>query len=406
MLIVLQKYREGRWINLLSLLMTPYVCIVFINNFFIYRMGFYRISDNVLIMFLMAFIAFFLGTLIFKVRANVHNEIDNELILKRYDINKIKMYLYLVGVLGLIETFIYYRQGLVFSVDVDSEGVMGNGPIGHLLLSSFSVLPIYFLYWTYNKKVTDLIPVILIIIVAFSSLIKYNVIGPVITLFIFVSIYRQSLLKKGAFILCLCVFLLFVGNYAFGFLIAGSDVDPTFYLGHFWAYFAGSAIYDNYLFTTGVNFDHDIFYKLLMFLFALPNMFFQKFFDERYFQQEILPMNDISNFGEQSNILDVIGYLYPYRGDVFDIILLLIVVFLTGVLFSFIYYYTYRQSSFNTFLANFLTYFVFLCFYSPFFVLPAPWEIIIWALILPSLFLKRKRIHNKYKYKSYEKNRV
>ena len=390
LLIVYQKHREGRWLNLISLLMAPYVVIVFFNNYFIYKLGFYKVSDDVILMLLMAFVAFFLGTLIFNPKMPSYSESKSKEILQRYDIRKIRIFLYIVGLLGLLEAIYYYRSGVIFNDNVDSEGVMGNGPMGHLLLSSYSVLPIYFLNWTYSKKKVDLIPILLIILVAFSSLIKYNVLGPIITLFIFISIYKQTLLKKAGIVLVLCVFLLFVCNYALGFAIAGSDVDPVFYLGHFWAYFAGSTIYDNYIFTSGIRVDVDIFYKLMTFFFALPNMFLLKLYDKTFFVHKGQGMQPISDFAESSNIVDVIGYLYPSKGDVFDIVLFLIVIFLTGVLFSFIYKSILRNNScFNTFIANFLTYFVFLCFYAPFFVLPAPWEICVWAIFLPFFFLKR-----------------
>lgn len=396
-LIVFQRHREGRWLNLVSLLMTPYVVIVFFNNYFVYKIGFYKISDDVILMLLMAFAAFFLGTLVFKCKAKPYSEDNNKVILQRYDIKKIRWFLYIAGILGIMEAVYYYRSGVIFNNDVDSEGVMGNGPIGHLLLATYSVLPIYFLYCTYSKKKVDLIPVLLIILVAFSSLIKYNVLGPIITIFIFVALYKKSMLKKAGFILLLCVFILFICNYAVGFAIAGSDVEPAFYLGHFWAYFAGSTIYDNYIFTSGIRVDIDIFYKLMTFLCALPNMFFLKIFDFTLFVHKGQDMRPISDLAESSNIVDVIGYLYPSRGDVSDIMIFLIVIFFTGVLFSFIYKTILNSNSyFNTFIANFLTYFVFLCFYAPFFVLPAPWEICVWAIFLPFFFYKRTPKVKKY----------
>lgn len=396
-MIVFQRYREGRWLNLISLLMVPYAIIVFFNNFFVYKLGFYKISDNVIAMLLMAFVAFFLGTLTFKYEPKPYAEDNNTTILQRYDLKKIKRFLYIVGILGVLQAFLFYKQGVFLSDIDDSEGLMGNGPIGHLLLASYSVLPIYILYWTYNKTIEGLIPILLILLVAFSSLIKYNVLGPVITIFIFISLYRKSLLKKASLGMILFVVLIFISNYALGFAISGSDVDPKFYLGHFWVYFAGSTIYDNNIFTTGIRVDYSIFYKLMTFFFALPNLFIKKLFGESLFPHEGQDFRDISDFGEDSNIVDLIGYLYPSKGDGMDIVLFLLVVFFTGVLFSFLYKKSLSSKShFNTFIANFLTYYVFLAFYAPFFVLSAPWEIIIWALILPPLFYKRKLKTNQY----------
>lgn len=392
-LILFQRYREGRWLNLISLLMTPYVLIVFLNNFYFYKFGFYKISDNVLLMLLWAFAAFFIGTLPIKYKVVQHTENKNIAMLQKYDIRKIRWFLYFVGIVGILKAFLLYRQGIFLNeMADDSEGIMGNGIVAHMLLATYSVLPIYFLNWTYNKTIKDLIPVILILIVAFSSLIKYNVIGPIVTLFIFVSLYRSTLLKTASIVMISLVIILFVANYALGFAISDSEVDPFFYLVHFWKYFSGSVIYDNYIFTTGIRVDTSIFYKLMTFVFTLPNMFLNKLFDERLFPHVGQDLRDVSNFGEQSNVVDAIGYLYPSKGDVSDIITFFIVVALTGLLFSYLYKICLERSvSFNTFIANFLTYFVFFSFFSQYATLTNPWEIVIWALIIPHLFYKVKR---------------
>lgn len=395
LLIVYQKHREGRWLNLISLLMAPYVIIVFFNNYFVYKLGFYKISDDVIVMLLMAFVSFFCGTLLFKSKHKPHSEENNLIILEHYNINKIKWFLYIVGIAGLIKAIILYREGVFLNEDADSEGIMGNGIVAHMLLASYSVLPIYFLNWTYNKKIKELIPVILVLIVAFSSLIKYNVIGPVVTLFIFVSLYRASLLKKASLVMISFVTLFFVSNYMLGFVIAGvsSEVGPDFYIGHFWKYFSGSVIYDNYIFTTGIRVDTSIFYKLMTFIFALPNMFLGKFFDETYFPHVGQEMRDVSNFGEESNVVDAVGYLYSSKGELSDILLFVIVFLCIGMFVSYLYKRNMeKQTKYSVFLPNFLTYFVFLSFFAPFYVLSNPWEILVWALILPPFFIKSKNI--------------
>lgn len=399
LILLYQKHREGRWFNLLSIFMFPYLVIVFFNNFIFYKIGFYKISDQVLIMILCAFLAFFLGTLFFRYKSTSYDEVNNIKLLNQYNFKAIKNFLYITGVLGLCECYVLYRRGLIFNSDGDLEGVMGNGPIGHLLLASYSVLPIYFLYWTYHKKKTDLLPIILVLIVAFSSFIKYNILGPVITLFIFVCLYKKSILKKSLIIFSIFIIFFFVANYAIGFALVGSEVPTQFYFSHFWAYFSGSVIYDDYIFTDGVRVGVNIFYKITTFICALPNMFFNKILNETFYVYDLIPMRNISTFGESSNIVDIVGYLFPSHGDPIEIFWFLLIFFITGILFSYIYCKVCERRQFSPFLANFLTYFIFLDFYSPFFVLSAPWEIIIWATILPNLFKKHKT-------KNHESNRV
>ena len=80
-MIVIQTKREGNFINLASLLMAPYIAFVFINNFFFYKRGFYKISDAVLLMILSAFVCFFIsGLMIFPGEFPKIYEEDNELI--------------------------------------------------------------------------------------------------------------------------------------------------------------------------------------------------------------------------------------------------------------------------------------------------------------------------------------
>lgn len=389
-----QWKRERRWVNLLSLLIVPYIVIVVVNNLIIYRFGFYEINNNVLIMLSCAFIVIFLGTLPFKFPIANHSEQNNKEILKSYNFKAVKIFLYIVGVLGLSKALILYRQGILFNADNDFEGIMGTGPIAHLLLASYSVLPIYFLNWTYNRKLKDIIPVILILLVAFSTMIKYNTIGPIISLFIFVCIYRKSIFKKAITGFAIIILFVFIANYAIGFALLGVEVESTFYLVHFWKYFAGSLINDNYIFSSGINVGVGIFDKFMIFIFALPNMFINKISGMTFYPYDMLSWHDypVSDFGEMSNVTDVFGFLYPSKGDFSEIILFMIAIFIVSILFS--YFYTKvisKQNTFCPFIAIMLTYFVALDFYSPFFVLAGPWEILMWALIIPSLFRVRDK---------------
>lgn len=361
-------------------------------------MGFYKIDNDVLLMLTAAFTVFFLGTLPYNFRVYQFTNYDNNSLLNTYNIKLIKKFLYIVGFLGILQALYYFRQGIFLNPNSDVEGIMGNGPIGHLLLASYSVLPIYFLNWTYKRNIRDLIPVLMVLIVAFSSFIKYNIIGPVIIIFIFVCLYKHSIEKKAILWVSFFVIFFFISNYAIGFIISGSEVSSNFYIAHFWKYFAGSLIYDNYIFTSGCRVDISIFYKIMSFWFALPNMFISKIFGVELFPPAWGPgMKEVSNFGEESNVNDVFGYLYPSKGDFGDVLWYLIVIFLTSIFFSYLYIRKCNdRKKYSPFIAAFLTYFLFLDFFSPFFVLSGPWEILIWALLLPQFFRKRRHVKMKY----------
>ncbi len=110
-IVLYQRLREGRWFNLLSLFMGPYIIIVFFNNLLVYKLGFFLISDEVLLMLSSAFIVFFLGTLPFKFKIYKFTENNNIEICSRYNIKAIRIFLYIVGILGIIKIILLNSQG-------------------------------------------------------------------------------------------------------------------------------------------------------------------------------------------------------------------------------------------------------------------------------------------------------
>lgn len=185
-LLIYAEYKiERRFVNLFSIFGFPYLFLVIVNNFVVYQTGFYKISDAVLLMVLSALVFFFIGMLLAypKLYTNI-GDVEDGKMLSFYNIKAMTIILYLIGTIGLLKVGYLYLTGAFSVVNIDdAEGVMGNGIVGHLLIFSYSILPIVFLYWTYHpKKFYYFIPVLMIVIVAFSSLIKYNVIGVVVTL--------------------------------------------------------------------------------------------------------------------------------------------------------------------------------------------------------------------------------
>lgn len=384
--------------------MAPYAVLVFLNNFFMYKIGFNKIEDEVLVMLLLTFICFFFGglpTAPDKV-PKIYEE-DNKIRFERYNIKRMTNILLLIGLISFIKL-------IYLCLNADSyeswDGAMGNGIVGHLLLLAYSILPIVFLYWTYNKKKKKCIIAVLMIIVAtFSTFIKYNVLGLAVSIFIFVLIYKKSMLKKAVMVLVSFTIIAFVGNYAISFFINNESVSSAFYLNHFWVYCSGSIINANNVFLEGMNVEVTLLYKLATFLFALPNMFFQKFLGERFFPYMLMEFNGIGELAEQrTNVLDAISYLYPSKGDILDIIIFAFFILAIGFLFSNIYMNSKkRKEGFNTFVCNFMTFFVFFSFFGTFYINSGPWEILVYSLIIPRLFIRKKKRQNG---ELYEENTV
>lgn len=398
LMVMIQYKREKNVVNLVSLLIMPYFVLVFFNNFFFYRLGFYKITDRVLWMILASFVAFFIGScLVAPSKTPVIFEEDNEERYEKYNIRAMTNALLLIAIVGLAKVVQLVIQGQ-FSGDRfnDAEGLMGSGLVGHLLLVSYSILPIVFLYWLDHKKeITCLIATILIIGVTFTSLVKYNVIGVVVGLFIFTTMYKKSLLRRGVILMLSIVIVIFVGNYFLGFYLRDVNVASSFYINHFWVYASGSPIYDDYIFDPGINTDLSIGYKMMTFLMAFPNMFIKRIFGGDglfpHLKKSFLPIG--VNYGQVSNVTDAFGYLYPAKGNVYEQILYFIVIFMLGLVFSHAYMKgKMKRAYFNTFVVNLITYFVFFSFFGTFYINPGPWEMLIYSAIVPSLFLRETNI--------------
>lgn len=390
-LILIQHNREKNWINLISVLTAPYAIFATLNNFVFTKFGFYEISEKTFLMLGFSFVIFYVGGLVFNVNVRRQHEEFNSQILERYNLKKMTRLLYIIAAFGLIKLVLAVLSG-AFSMEAISgaEGLMGGGLVGHLLLLSYSVVPIVFLAFLEEKKVSYLIPVLLIAAITFASLIKNNIIGLVMSIFLFVTRYKKSVIKKAVIICLGLIVAVFLGNYFLTFFISKSDVASTFYRNQLFVYCSGSMINDNMIFTSGIRVDTSFTYKLMTALLGLPNMFITFIFGTPAFPFEALNEMPVGNvYGQTSNVVDSFGYFYPSRGDIFDIFIYGIFVLIIGFIFSYVYYKaSYSKKGFNVFICNFMTYFVAFSFFGTFYILPAPWEILIYSLIVPNIFYK------------------
>lgn len=397
LIVLFQYWREHNIMNCVSILIVPYIIIVFLNKVIFEKLGFNKISDEVLLLLITSFISFFIGSMIATPNTiPIICEEDNELRYEKYNISAMANFVIILGIIGTIKLVQLILTGSFRTNFDEMEGVMGNGIVGHLLLVTYALVPILFLYWIDHKKeIKCIIAVLLIVSVTFSTFVKYSVIGIIVSIFICTTIYKKSLLKKSVLAMVSIVVIVFVANYLIGFVLRNIKVDNTFYLNHFWIYAGGSVLYDNGIFNGAVTNEQSILYRLCIFLFALPNMFIKKLDNGiGIFQHIKKPFISIgSGYGMQSNVVDALGYLFPYKHGVIEIMLYYILLFVFGFFFTRIYIKSKRNSKyFNIFVVNFLTYFVFFSFFGTFYINSAPWEILIYSAIVPCLFLKRSDI--------------
>lgn len=392
-LILIQHNREKNWINMISVLTVPYAIFATANNFLFIKMGFYEISDKTFIMLGCSFVIFYVGGFGFNVNVQRQNEEYNSQILERYNLKKMIRLLYFIVACGVVKLALAVLSG-AFSMEAISgaEGLMGRGVVGHLLLVSYSVVPIVFLAFLEDKKISYLIPVLLIAAITFASLIKNNIIGLIMSIFLFITRYKKSVMKRAVVVCMGLIVAVFLGNYFLTFFISKSDVASTFYINQLFVYCSGSMINDNLIFTSGIRVETDLIYKLMTALLGLPNMFISKISGASAFPFESLKEMPVGNiYGQTSNVVDSFGYFYPSKGDLMDLVLYGIFVFIIGSIFSCIYYKaSFSKKGFNVFICNFMTYFVAFSFFGTFYILPAPWEILIYSLIVPNIFYKSR----------------
>lgn len=382
-----------------GLIAIPYLIIIVVNNIFAVKLGFYKVSDKVIRMLLIALIMFFIGSRYIYIKRNLANEtqedIDNK-IKNKFASIKIKNYLIYTIVFEILISIrlimIVFKNGIGWLSDDTNEGYLMTGLLGHFLLSFYIVLPIILLYWLNNKKqIIYLVVTIIGVILLFSTFIKYHCIGIIVLMFLFVVSENKKYLKNGTIIMLFGVCCVFVANYVITFYMRKGldDVDSTFYINHFWKYTAGSIINGNNIFTNGIFVKYNLFQKIGMCIFPLINMFMEKFFKFSFISKPSLKMMAVSKYGEYSNVIDFIGFMYPSKSGFIDFLAFACFMLFFGFICGMIFYFGKRnKKKFCMGTWIFLTFFCFLSFFSVYASLTNPWELLVMSYILPILLNK------------------
>lgn len=406
---VLYDYKKNyKRISPYSLIATPYLFIILINNNFAVKLGFYSITDQVIIMLMSGLLLFWCGVLLSRLvvkrlnKSILKADSISETKFNNYNMYSMIIYCLFVGIVEAIRILIIIaRTGLRGFFSGENEGMVLSGPFGHLLLTIYPLLPIIFYYWCSDKKnrKDKLIIVSFLLCAAelFSTQVKYHVMGLIMLTFIFLCLENKSYLKIGMISLVIIIVLLFAGNYALSFIASDQKATRAFILGHLWKYIAGSLIYDNALFTQGFHVGVSIFYKVGSMLFALPNMFIRALFGITFFSDiEETPFMLVASFGESGNVIDLIGFLYPAKGGVIALLGFAFAMVLFGFFSNAIYIRALKHiRKFTISIAVYLTFFCSLSFFSTFAHLIPPWEILVWSIIMPFIFSKKIKVSYK-----------
>lgn len=391
-----------RGLNVVAVLILPYTLLVPINNYVMVRFGFYPISDEVLWMLLGAFICFFLGSAavdsffsLRQISGELKPQKDSSISYMNWD----AMFFYACAVIliTLLHLLSYVRgHGMASLGEEVFSGYLTSGILGHIFLSAAPLVPVMFYYWLKNpKKLRFLLAVLCLTGLFFMTMIKYHVISIAIATYFLVALEDEKYLKIGGFLLIAAGTSVFMMNYFISFLVRGvaGNINNSFYMNHFWNYAAGSLIYDNRIFVNGIRTGVSIFFKLGSFVIAPVNLFLVGVFGLRLFPYDIQRHYLVADNGEKGNVVDAIGYLFPSRGPLADVLLFGLVMLLLGALFSWISHSIYlrsvRENRFPVTLAFFMTFFVFLSFFGTFYVNLIPYEILFWCCVMMFVFDRR-----------------
>lgn len=444
-LLKVDYYTNKKEVSPFLILTFPYAAIIVINNFVAVYWGFYKISISTIVFLSISFGLFYVGVFLYRLKSNelknfswleikpnfmkraifyeakrrigggisfrsticsfaknmkfskkkesISQKEDSKQKFDNYKVSFIFRYaLICESIIFIRVLYVVINHGFAFLVADENEGYLMTGILGHLLLTLYAVIPILFYYWLKHKeKVHFLICSLLGISLFFLTFVKYHSICLIVLIYVFVALEDKKYLKKGLIIIGVTSILAFILSYAVTFISRGSasEVGGSFYLYHLWKYIGGSVINDNHIFTDGIRTDITFFFKLGTLFFALPNMFINKIFGTQFFVIESLPMMPVAEMGESSNVVDFIGYMYPSKGNVLELVLFGIFMIGFGFLSQYIYSRVKKHKRFFILSTSvYLTFFCFFSFFSTYGILSNTWEILIISRIIPQLFRK------------------
>lgn len=403
-MIVIGYFANKRMINPITVLVTPYMVIVPINNFIMVHRGFYAISDETIFFLACSLLCVFVTSVPVSVawhapRTSIQvTQKERQDVFQYYRMGAMRNYVCAVNVIVSARfLFIIAKHGIDFLPTAEFEGMLASGPLGHLLLTGFPLIPILVYYWLKNKKkLSYLVMSLIYVMLIFLTLVKYHVIGLMMTTFFFVVLMDKRYLKKGAIAVVVVVCGLFILNYVTNFTIRGSaaDVNNNFYVNHLWNYIAGSLIYDNSLMKNTYVSAVSILTRVGRAIVPPINVFLNKLFHFRLFygmeEEKTGGFLEMGTNGERGNVTDAFGTFFPGNGDSMELLLYICLLLFAGVLFTFVYNYNLQnKKKFPITVSIFLVFFIFFSFFSTFYVLLVCWEVMAWSIVITALFKRR-----------------
>lgn len=375
-----------RWFTPSALLGWPFVVVILMTNLIGEKYNFYSISIRTIDQITIGIILFSFGSILVNIikRSNkikfygtpkYRGDLDGR-------ISVILNYTYLVAIITLIRLIIYMnRYGVDNFIATDgAEGILMSGIFSHLLLSVYPLTPIITSYSIRKKKYSYLIPVILIIGLVYFTFVKYHLIVLVLIIIVYLNIENPKMFYKTVPILIIAPIIIFIVNYLSKFNASGVQVKEGYIFNHLINYLSGGLIY-NSVNPDFVYNNYGISEIVIMMLMVIPNLFTNALFGVKYYAYEPLPFVSMGLNGEQGNVLNTISFLFTSREFIATCFIIIVWGGIIGSIYS--------KAKINYSLLATVYSFTLLSFYATFYVLVPPWEMIIFSIIMPRLFVKK-----------------
>lgn len=396
--LIAKRHLDKSYFNDLSLVMGPYVIILFLHNIFMVKyLGFYRIKNEVQWAILIAILAYGFGSIIASLMSRKYTvqiakiefsgKYTDDLTLKIDSACNYTLFVCLVMLAHIGLTIL--RVGINGISANDFDALRLSGLSGHLFISLYALVPVLFYESVQIKSKKGIFYSLLTIIFSFTTFVKYNVILMVLAIGLYYIFRKRNSSKKVLIFVLGFVVAFFLLNYFLLFFVqsAVTAETGTFLKSHLWMYISSGVAMMNY--TVGNNaIQYGVLDFIVQSIVAIPNMFLSLFTSFRIttnsYQVVLGQMPLMSISGERSNALSVLGSLYSNGDHLISFILSMIV---WGMLVGYIVQRTKYRNFFKVSMVG--VYFIafnVLSFFANYWLLSFPWEILLFSILFEKLF--------------------
>lgn len=399
MIFAIEYYYRRTVLNTVCITFAPYVAIVFINNVFCSKMGYYIINDTVIIYLIITMLLTMLGALLCNLfyanRKHVYvfksenNNFDDRADIIEQNIRLIKIWICFCCLLRggqIISTFSRYGLAMISANDFEEFGF--SGLQSHLFLTVYPMAAILFYHGLKKKDKTAFIIYSIGLIIACASFIKYHAIFYVMITYIYAVIKDRGMAKRLLIFIAGMIIILFIGNYVVSFSIRGfTDYTTNSLMIKLWDYIGGSVINGNVcmeLYGREIYSASDFLKATFLPLF---NTVFGKILGIQIdINTSVIGFRTLNIYHSTSNVYGMIFNPILTNSFIFYVSYCLIYGAIVNILVRKI---LVRSSDKNLLFYTTAITIIIMTFFANYFGLSAIWELLLWSYCIPRLFTKK-----------------